>query len=391
MTRQSETTPEPGIESLFLSTGERFSDSSKSSRLLEGARVSAGRVAVFLAAVTWLPLAILAVVEGVAWTDRLTVPLLKDFLPYGQFLLAVPVLVLGENVVGRRLGWTVAELRRSDVLAPEDTPRLEALLTRAVGLWRGRSVNGVLLLLTYAAAVPSLWVAPEWLTGGWQYAGDRITLPAWWYLLVSLPVWRFLALRWLWRLLVWTFVLWKVGKLKLQPKPAHPDRAGGLAFLGASQAAFGLLVFAFGLQLSCLLADAIRYENAKLMAYRGQVTAFVLISVIVLLLPLLPFVPKLVRARGESIVFLTGSGYQGAQYLERKLRDDRSGALPTDDVSGLCDFGALYENALQMKPLPLVMRHVLTLVLAALLPFLPLVFLQIPAQEVFQTLANLLL
>jgi hypothetical protein len=66
--------------------------------------------------VTWLPLVLLAAVEGVAWTDLLGVPLLKDFPPYGQLLLAVPVLVVGEVLVARRLGWAVAELRRSDIL-----------------------------------------------------------------------------------------------------------------------------------------------------------------------------------------------------------------------------------------------------------------------------------
>ena len=151
MTNQDKTTPQPDIESLFLLGGGRFSQRLERFQLAEGARLRAGRMAALLAAVTWLPLVILAAVEGVAWTDRLEVPLLKDFLPYGQFLLAVPVLVLGEVAVARRLGWAVGELRRSDILAPEDTPVLDGLLTRAVARWRGRGVNAVLLLLTCAA------------------------------------------------------------------------------------------------------------------------------------------------------------------------------------------------------------------------------------------------
>jgi len=390
MTNQDKTTPQPDIESLFLLGGGRFSQRLERFQLAEGARLRAGRMAALLAAVTWLPLVILAAVEGVAWTDRLEVPLLKDFLPYGQFLLAVPVLVLGEVAVARRLGWAVAELRRSDILAPEDTPVLDGLLTRAVARWRGRGVNAVLLLLTCAATGLSFWGAAEWLTGGWQYVGERMTLPGWWYLLVSLPVMRFLALRWLWRLLLWAWVLSRAARLRLQPRPTHPDRAGGLAFLGATQAVFGVLVFAFGIQLSCLIADAVCYRAADLMAYRGQVTAFVLIAAVVLLLPLLPFAPKLVRAREESLVFLSGSGYRGAEHLERQLRDSRSGGLPGNEISGLSDFGVLYENARRMKPVPLELRHVFVLMLAAVLPFLPLVFLVMPAQDVFRTLAELL-
>ena len=43
-----------------------------------------------------------------------------------------------------------------------------------------------------------------------------------------------------------------------------------------------------------------------------------------------------------------------------------------------------------MKSLPLELRHVFVLMLAAVLPFLPLVFLVMPAQDVFRTLAELL-
>jgi len=238
--------------------------------------------------------------------------------------------------------------------------------------------------------VVSLWGAREWLTGGWQVAGDGMTLAGWWYLVISLPVMRFLALRWLWRLLLWAWVLWRVSGLELNPRPAHPDRAGGLAFLGGAQAAFGVFVFAFGVQLSCLVADAVHFRDAELTAFRGEIVAFVVISVVVLLLPLLVFAPKMVRAREEYLVFLSGSAHRGAGELTRKLRVARNGELPSDAVSGLSDFGALYENARLMRPVPMEMQHVLGLVLAAVAPFLPLVFLVMPAREVLRTLARLL-
>ena len=235
-----------------------------------------------------------------------------------------------------------------------------------------------------------MWGARQWLTGGWQFAGEGLTQAGWWYLLVSLPVMRFLALRWLWRLLLWVWVLWNVSRLELHPRPAHPDRAGGLAFLGASQAAFGVLAFAFGVQLSCLIADAVHFRGADLMAFRGQVVAFVVIVVVVLLAPLLVFAPKLVRAREEQLPLLSGSAHRGAGNLLCKLSRDSTGELPAEAVSGLSDFGVLYENARLMLPVPLELRHVVSLVLAAALPFLPLIFLVMPAREVLRTLTQLL-
>jgi len=118
--------------------------------------------------------------------------------------------------------------------------------------------------------------------------------------------------------------------------------------------------------------------------------SFVLITIVVLLLPLLVFAPIRIRAREEGLVFLSGSGYKDANELERKLRDRRTGDVPPDEISGLADFGVLYENARWTKPLPLELRHVIAMVRAAVLPFLPLGLMVVPAQEVFRTLANLI-
>ena len=382
--------PPPEVEELFALGGGRVSRGLERLKLARDARLHAGRVAVLLAVVTWLPLLVLAAIEGVAWGGAVQVPLVRDFLPYGQLLIAVPVLVLGELMVSRHLMRAVAELRTSDILDSKDTPILEAVLATTIERWRGRSVNAVLLILTCAASVVSLWGAKEWLTGGWQVAGDGMTLAGWWYLLVSLPVMRFLALRWLWRLLLWAWVLWRVSCLELHPRPTHPDRAGGLAFLGGTQAAFGIFVFAFGVQLSCLIADAVHFRDANLTAFRGEVVTFVLIAVGALLLPLLVFAPKLMRAREEYLLFLSGSAHRGAGDLARKLRAAREGELPANAVSGLSDFGTLYENARLMRPVPMETQHVLGLVLAAVTPFLPLVFLVMPAREVLRTLTRLL-
>jgi hypothetical protein len=383
--------PVPDVEALFALGGGRVSRGLERLQLARGASLHAGRVAVLLAILTWLPLLVLAAIEGVGWSGTVQVPLVKDFLPYGQFLIAVPVLVLGQVTVGRYLIRAVAELRTSEVLDSKDRPILDAVLARTIQRWRGRSVDLVLLVLTCAATVVSLLGAREWLSGGWQVAGNGMTLAGWWYLLISLPVMRFLALRWLWQMLLWAWVLWRVSRLDLHPRPTHPDRAGGLAFLGGTQATFGVFVFAFGVQLSCLIADAVHFHGADLTDFRGQVIAFVVVVVVVLLLPLLVFAPKLVQAREEQLLLLSGSGHRGAGDLERKLRTGRTGELPTNAISGLSDFGVLYDCARLMRPVPLETQHILALVLAAVVPFLPLILLVMPAREVMRTLAKLLM
>ena len=78
---------------LFLGGGGWLARTLAPFLLTRGGRLRGGRMSAFVAALTWLPLLILAIVDGIAWGDRVDVPLVKDFLPYGQFLVAVPVLI----------------------------------------------------------------------------------------------------------------------------------------------------------------------------------------------------------------------------------------------------------------------------------------------------------
>ncbi len=360
-------------------------------RLAPADRLRVGRVALLTVILTWLPLLLLAIAQGVAWGDRVDVSFLEDFLPYGQTLLVVPVLIIGEFAVGRRLAWTMEELRRSDVLAPEDTPALERVLARVVELWRGRKVNTVILLISLATIIVSLLGARKLLTGSWHYVDGRTTLAGWWYVLVSVSVIRFLILRWLWRFMLWTWVLWSMNRLRLQPQPTHPDRAGGMAFLGGTQAGFSLIVFVFGAQLSSAVANAVCYRGADLMSFKGQVVAFAVLAVVAVAAPLFAFAPKLLRAREESLMLMTSRGYRGARHLESELRSAAGDELPAADVSALTDFGALYQNARLMWPVPMGMGHVVAVVASAVLPFLPLVFLVMPVKEVVRALAGLLM
>ena len=67
-------------------------------------------------------------------------------------------------------------------------------------------------------------------------AGRTRTLAGWWYVAVAIPLFQFLLYRWLWRLFIWTRLLWTLSRMNLQLTPTHPDLAAGLGFLGPAQA-----------------------------------------------------------------------------------------------------------------------------------------------------------
>jgi hypothetical protein len=53
--------------------------------------------------ITWLPLLVLAALEGNAWAGNAAVPFLQDIEVHSRFLVALPLLVIAELVVHQRM------------------------------------------------------------------------------------------------------------------------------------------------------------------------------------------------------------------------------------------------------------------------------------------------
>src|SRR5262249_6802556 len=123
--------------------------------------------------------------------------------------------------------------------APKDERRFEAYVAHAEKLRTSGLVSIALAILT---TVLSGWIwRQNWSIrpGVWYVAtqpnGDvRLTVGGWWYVFVSLNVFRFVLIRWYYRLLVWYQFLWFVSRFELNLNPLHPDRTGGLGFLALS-------------------------------------------------------------------------------------------------------------------------------------------------------------
>jgi hypothetical protein len=103
------------------------------------------------------------------------------------------------------------------------------------------------------------------------------------------PIFQLILLRWYLRLLIWFRFLWQVSRLHLRLTSTHPDRAGGLAFLGKSSYAFGPILFAQGALLAGLVASRVLYQGESLLSFKMKAISLVGFFVLFILGPLVMF------------------------------------------------------------------------------------------------------
>ena len=227
-------------------------------RLLKPPTDLLARRIVVILLVAWMPLLLLSVLSGHAFRG-VAVPFLCDLGAQARLLLCVPLLLAAEVIVHRRIKLVVRQFLDRGIVAPEDQPQFESLIASAMRL--RNSVLAEVLLLAFAI-FGGYWVGKRYLAmqvATWYAVpiGDQTQLTAagYWYLFVSLTIFRFLIVRWYFRLFVWYRFLWQVSRhVRLRLNALHPDRAGGLGFLSGSVFAFAPVLLAHTIALAGILA-----------------------------------------------------------------------------------------------------------------------------------------
>ena len=220
----------------------------------------------------------------------------------------------------------------------------------------------------------------------WRHAADGgLTLAGWWYTLVCLPVFQFLFWRWGWRLLIWTRLLWRLSRLNLQLIPTHPDRSGGLAVLGVVHVDLAPLSFAVSAILSASYAEQMLFGGVPLTSFAISIASTVIGSTLALIAPLIFFVPKLIDVKQRALLeYGTLAADYTRAFAAKWLRTDPPPDEPilgSADIQSLADLGSSFNLIRGISPLPITMSQAIMLVVAATLPFTPLILLVIPLDQ----------
>jgi hypothetical protein len=328
--------------------------------------------------VAWLPLLVLATLGSIGRNSS-GLSFFHDVEVHVRFLIALPVLIVAEWVVHSRIGPVVRRFVERRIVSLEDLPRFERAIESAVQLRNSIPVECSLLLFVYTVG---LWVWNHRIgldTATWYAVpGGRwhLTSAGFWYVFISIPILQFILLRWYLRFFIWYRFLWQVSRLNLHLVPTHPDRCGGLAFLGKSVYAFGPILFAQGAMLAGVIAERVLYGGVSLLSFKLQAGGFVVFFVLAILGPLLMFTPQMARAKRKGLADYGLLAQRYVDSFEQKWVLDNpalSGELlGSGDIQSLADLGNSYAMVRDMRPVPFGLEDISRLAAATAAPLLPL-------------------
>jgi len=354
---------------------------------------------IVIALLAWLPLLLLAALEGHLLGGSVAIPFLMDVEVHIKFLVAIPLMVSAELVVHRRMRLLLKQFLERNLIPERAMPRFDAAIQSAFRLRNSTFAEVLLLAFVYGVGVLIIWRhymaldAPTWYATP-SAEGSRLSLAGMWYAYLSLPIFQFLLLRWYFRLFIWTRFLWQVSRIDLNLVPTHPDRNGGLGFLSLTVYSFMPLLMAHGAIVAGNLANRIFYLGSALPEFKGEIALMVVFLLCVVLGPLLVFAPQLAQAKRTG---LREYGTLAQRYVREF--DDKwlRGGAPADeplvgsgDIQSLADLGNSYEVVRTMNAAPVSKDAILRLAAAVLVPIVPLALTMMPLEELLKKLLGIL-
>jgi hypothetical protein len=336
----------------------------------------------------WVVLLALALVEGLGQA----LFSLEVIGRHIRLLVAIPLLFVCEASIDPRFTAFIHLIVRSQVVPATVRPALEseiARITRWKDAWLPEAfffLAAVLLALTMRKG--NFFDYLPGLGGGAnpRFLGET-TWTSHWDWMVCVPLFHFLLQRWLWRLTLWCFILWRLSRLELRLVPTHPDRVAGLGFLEVVHTEFAPLILAISATQSASLAQDIALGRIAFDAIYPSVAFVLLVYAVLFLGPLLIFSGKLWECQVKGLSDYSALAERYVNAFDRKwLGPDPAPGEPllgTEDIQSLADLSNSVRIVRDMRLAPISLSILKSLAVAALLPLLPLALFKYPLADLF--------
>jgi hypothetical protein len=311
-----------------------------------------------------------------------------DIETHIRFLVSLPVLIIAEMLVDQRIRPMMKRFVERHVITSAELPKFYGAINTTVSLYNSIIVDIVLLALVYTIG---MWIwrhqipadVASWYAS--SHAGQvHLSMPGYWLALVSVPIFQFILLRWFWQFAIWFLFLFRISRLQLRLSPLHPDREGGIGFVGTSSLAFAPLLFALSALLSAHIASRILYNGESLFSSEIAVLGYVFLSVAAAITPLFLFTPQLILAKRRGLAkygnfasdFVTNFD---DKWLKGNLDDELS--VSGEDIQSLADLSNSFSVVRRMRFVPIAADDIFLLLFITAAPFLPLLLSIMPLDQ----------
>jgi hypothetical protein len=112
---------------------------------------------VIITLLTWLPLLLLSVAQGLAWGKSVKMPFLMDLDTHVRFLVALPLLIVAEIVVHQRMRPVVRQFLGRGLIAEGAREKFDAAFASALRLRNSVAAEVALIAVVYGVGVLIVW------------------------------------------------------------------------------------------------------------------------------------------------------------------------------------------------------------------------------------------
>jgi hypothetical protein len=340
------------------------------------------------AAITWGPIAVLALHDGSYGGGAVPTNFFADFAAYVQLLIALPLFVIVEPVMDRRTRDVADQLIACGIVRPGDVERLDGAHAQIARLRKAWWPDLVCVLFAFGLSLVILvpefgpHPLPTWHVRNYAHWRTLTDAGAWAFL-VALPILNYTWLRFIWKIMLWVLYLWHIRQLRLDLHPTHPDMTGGIGFISEAQGHFALFILAYGIGN---IAAPVGYEIAVLhydssvLTVWGPPLSFAIGAPLLFTLPLFMFTRQLYDAKRRALGIYRARVTDHSRMVEREWSEGDRGKTARDteirDLAELNTLSTLFTQITRMRVVPLDLRSFGQLIgssfgsMATLLPLL---------------------
>ena len=358
--------------------------------------LSIGRRIGIAVLITWVPIILFALLQGKLFDH--TDPLMRHFGVHSRCLIAIPLLIVAEGLAQTFMPMIVGEFVKSGLVRQEQIPAFRQATENAKRLLSSTLAFAVIVGVAVLVAVFAITHIREIHEANWAMEQGKdlasLGLAGWWFLLVSRPIFSILLGAWLWRVVCLFVFFHSVSKLDLDLAPTHADKVGGLGFLEEAVVIFVPVVLASSTVLASNWAHNVIYHGVDVMSLKHLAIFYVLLVLGIFLSPWLAFMPKLKKFRRQSNFHYGALMTKYGQLVDRRwikgetLQNDE--LLSAPEIGPVADITSLFKVVEEIRTIPLRKKAIVQLVVAALLPLIPVFAIGMPIKELLKQLMETL-